>query len=88
VARTRTRYQSETMAGLDFLAAQQQEGCWLVDASLTLGTVGDRYSIGVFGQNVTDQTIVSNTFVVPFSTFAVGVLRPPRTLGVRISAGF
>ena len=46
VARTRTRYQSETMAGLDFLAAQQQEGYWLVDASLTLGTVGDRYSIG------------------------------------------
>jgi hypothetical protein len=26
--------------------------------------------------------------VVPFSTFAVGVLRPPRTFGVRASTGF
>jgi iron complex outermembrane receptor protein len=88
VARTRTRYQSETMAGLDFLQQQQQDGYWMVDASLTLATIRDRYSVGVFGQNVTDQTIVTNTFVVPFSTFAVGVLRPPRTFGVRVSAGF
>ena len=88
VARTRTRYQSETLVGLDFLQQQQQAGYWLVDASLTLGTVANRYSVGVFGQNVTDQTIVSNTFVVPFSTFGVGVLRPPRTFGARVSAGF
>lgn len=86
IARARTRYQSETLVGLDFLPQQQQDGYWMVDASLTFGTAEDRYAIGVFGQNLTDRTVVSNTFVVPFSTFAVGVLRPPRTLGVRMSA--
>jgi iron complex outermembrane receptor protein len=53
-----------------------------------VNTAGDRYSIGVFGQNLTDQTVMSNTWVMPFSTFAVGTLRPPRTLGLRVSAGF
>jgi iron complex outermembrane receptor protein len=88
LARARTRYQSETLVGLDFLPQQQQDGYWMVDASLTFAASKNRYSVGVFVQNVTDHTVVSNTFVVPFSTFAVGVLRPPRTFGVRASTGF
>ena len=87
-ARGRARYQSEALMGLDFLPQQQQDDYWVVDASLTFGTAGDRYSLGLFGQNLTDGTVISNTFVVPFSTFVVGVLRPPRTLGVRLSARF
>jgi hypothetical protein len=31
-----------------------------------------------------DPKIISNTLLVPFGTFAVGVLRPPRTPGVRM----
>jgi iron complex outermembrane receptor protein len=76
------------LVGLDFLPQQQQDGYWMVDASLTFAASKNRYSVGVFVQNVTDHTVVSNTFVVPFSTFAVGVLRPPRTFGVRASTGF
>jgi len=87
-ARTRARYQSATLMGLDFLPQQEQDAHWLLDASLMLGTAQDRYSFGVFGQNVTDRTVISNTIVVPFSTFVVGALRPPRTLGVRMSARF
>ena len=85
---TRARYQSEAMMGLDFLSVQEQRAYWTVDASLALNTAGDRYFIGVFGQNLTDQTVVSNAFVMPFSTFAVGALRPPRTLGLRVGARF
>ena len=88
LARTRTRYQSTTLMGLDFLPEQEQDAHWLVDASLTLTAAGERYSVGLFGQNVTDEAIISNTFVVPFSRFTVGVLRPPRTVGVRVSARF
>ena len=49
---------------------------------------GSPYTVSVFGQNLTDQIVLSNTFVVPFSTFTVGVLRPPRLFGVRVSTGF
>lgn len=87
-ARTRVRHQSHTLTGLDFLAEQEQPAYWTVDASLTLSTADSRRSIGIFGQNLTDRTVMSNTFVVPFSTFNVGVLRPPRTLGVRVIGRF
>lgn len=88
IVQTRARHQSETLTGLDFLPQQQQPGYWTVDASLTLATADKRHSFGIFGQNLTDRTIMSNTFVVPFSTFTVGVLRPPRALGVRLISRF
>ncbi len=84
IVRGRARYQSETLMGLDFLPQQHQPGYWLLDASLTFAAAADRFSIGLFGRNVTDRTVISNTFVVPFSTFAVGALRPPRSLGIRV----
>jgi iron complex outermembrane receptor protein len=74
--------------GTDFLAQQEQSAYWVVDASLAINTAGDRYSIGIFGQNLTDRTILSNTWVMPFSSFAVGALRPPRTIGLRAGARF
>lgn len=88
VVQTRARHQSATLAGLDFLPEQVQPGYWMVDASLTLSTADERHSVSLFGQNLTDRTVMSNTFVVPFSTFAIGVLRPPRTLGVRVISRF
>lgn len=84
IVEARARHQSETLTGLDFLPEQQQPGYWTVDASLTLATPDKRHSVGIFGQNLTDRTVMSNTFVVPFSTLTVGALRPPRTLGVRL----
>jgi iron complex outermembrane receptor protein len=88
ILQTRARHQSETLVGLDFLPEQQQPGYWTVDASLTLTTADKRFSVSAFGQNLTDRTVMSNTFVVPFSTFTVGALRPPRTLGVRLIGSF
>jgi iron complex outermembrane receptor protein len=88
ISLARARYQSEAMMGLDFLSLQQQDGYWMVDAAITLRTARGPHSVGVFGQNLTNRTVISNTFVVPFSTFPIGVLRPPRTLGIRVSTGF
>jgi len=88
LARVRTHHQSETLVGIDFLQQQQQPSYWTLDASLTVATAAQRHSVSVFGQNLTDRTIMSNTFALPFSTFAVGVLRPPRTIGVRMDERF
>ena len=88
VARTRAHYQSRTLMGLDFLPEQHQAGYWMVDVSLSFATAADRYLVTLFGHNLTDETVVSNTFVVPFSTFTVGSLRPPRTFGLRVGMRF
>jgi iron complex outermembrane receptor protein len=60
----------------------------MLDASLTLANIDKRHSISVFGQNLTDRTVISNTIVAPLSTFVVGELRPPRTVGIRVTASF
>jgi iron complex outermembrane receptor protein len=88
IARARAHHQSQTLVGLEFLSQEQQQSYWTLDASLTLASADQRHSIGAFGQNLTNQTIMSNAFVVPFSRFPVTVLRPPRTLGVRMVEHF
>jgi iron complex outermembrane receptor protein len=88
IAEARAHYQSETQVGLDFLPQQRQPAYWMLDASLTLADIGKRHSIGVFGQNLTDRTVISNTIVAPLSTFVVGELRPPRTVGIRVTESF
>jgi iron complex outermembrane receptor protein len=88
IAEARAHYQSETQVGLDFLPQQRQPAYWMLDASLTLADIGKRHSIGVFGQNLTDRTVISNTIVAPLSTFVVGQLRPPRTVGIRVTESF
>ena len=73
---------------LDFLPDEQQAAYWVLDASLTLANINKRHSIGVFGQNLTDRTVVSNTIIAPLSSFVVGELRPPRTVGIRVTSSF
>jgi iron complex outermembrane recepter protein len=70
------------------LPDEQQPAYWILDASLTLANIDKRHSIGVFGRNLTDRTVVSNTIVAPLSTFVVGELRPPRTVGIRVTESF
>ena len=88
IAEARAHYQSDMLAGLDFLPQERQPAYWMLDASLTLANIDKRHSIGVFGQNLTDRTVISNTIVAPLTTFVVGELRPPRTVGIRVTASF
>jgi hypothetical protein len=51
----------------------------------------DKYSVGAFGLNVTDETVVANTFQPPLgtnATFVVGTLRQPRLYRVWAGARF
>jgi len=65
VAATRAHYQSRTLMGLDFLEQQQQDAYVTVDGSLTFTTAEDRYTVALFGQNVTDKAVVSVVAVRP-----------------------
>ena len=88
IAEARAHCQSKTLVGLDFLPDEQQPAYWILDASLTLANIDKRHSIGVFGRNLTDRTVVSNTIIAPLSSFVVGELRPPRTVGIRVTSSF
>lgn len=86
VLNARARYQSSTLLGLEFTSVEFQSGYWIADAQVTYKAADERFTIGAFVNNLTNETVGSFSTPVPFSTFNVQTLRPPRTYGVR--AGF
>lgn len=88
VAEARAHYQSEMLTGQDFTPLEYQDSYWWVDASLSYNFGGDAYSITAFANNLTDETVIANTFQPPFGLFVVGTLRPPQVFGLRFGARF
>jgi len=84
----RAHYQSETLTGLDFTPLEYQDEYWSMDASATYTPPSEAYSLTLFARNLTDETVVANTFQPPFGSFVVGSLRPPRVIGIRTVARF
>jgi iron complex outermembrane receptor protein len=88
VAGARAHYQSETLTGLDFTPLEYQSDYVSFGASITYTTSDNKYYVTAFGNNLTDETVVANSFQPPFSSFVVGTLRPPQLYGVRLGARF
>jgi iron complex outermembrane receptor protein len=88
VADARLYYQSEMLTGLDFTPLEYQDAYVTLNASLTYTTGDDRYYVSAYGTNLTDATVVANTFQPPFGQFVVGTLRPPRLYGLRLGVRF
>lgn len=88
VAGARLHYQTEMLTGLDFTPLQYQDDYATLGASVTWTSRDDKYHVAAFGNNLTDETVVANSFQPPFGSFVVGTLRPPRTYGLRVGARF
>jgi iron complex outermembrane recepter protein len=88
IAGARAHYQSETLTGLDFTPLQYQGGYVSFGASITYATSDNKYYVTAFSNNLTDETVVANSFQPPFGSFVVGSLRPPQLYGVRLGARF
>ncbi len=88
VAGARVHYQSEILTGLDFTPLQYQDSYVSVGASITYNSNDNKYYVTAYGNNLTDETVVANSFQPPFGSFVVGNLRPPRLYGVRLGARF
>lgn len=58
----------------------------LFNASLTFNLDGGRYSVAAFGNNLTNQAVISGGLTIPSLGSQLITLLPPRTYGVR--AGF
>jgi iron complex outermembrane receptor protein len=82
---------------LFFLSANnpldRQAAYTLVDANLTWRSTNGRYTVQVFGRNITDEDVISNDGLQS-NTLGVGfgmdnfAYYPPRTWGVRVGAEF
>lgn len=86
----RMHYQSMTLTSLEFLPEEYQSSYATFDAAITYKSPANRFSIGAFINNITDKTVLGGSFIPPFSinSFSVGILRPPRTYGIRTGFKF
>lgn len=68
----------------------RQESFVLVNASATWRSVDERFSVAVWGRNLTDKYALANTIIAAplYSFVSVGSLRPPRTYGITLGYDF
>jgi len=71
-------------------ADARQEAFALVNASITYHSPDERWSLALWGKNLTDKYALANTIIsAPLYSFvSVGSLRPPRTYGVTLGVDF
>jgi iron complex outermembrane recepter protein len=84
----RIHYQSRTATGLEFTPIEYQGAYTLADLYLRFETRDDRFSIEGFVNNVTDETVITNSTIVVFSTFNRSPVKPPRVFGARVGYKF
>lgn len=83
-------YQTSTLTGLEFLEAEIQPAYWMGNASIDWSSADDRFSIGAYIRNITNETVIGNSFPNPLAgaNLLAGTLQPPRTYGIRVGAKF
>ncbi len=86
IAGARAHYQSQTLTGIDFTPHEYQDAYWSIDVSATFTGNDEKYYFTLFGINVTDETVVANTFQPPLGSFVIGTLRQPRLYGIRLGS--
>ncbi|MFK7936600.1 MAG: hypothetical protein AB8G22_24015 [Saprospiraceae bacterium] len=63
-----------------------RQGTGLVNARLAFSILGDRYSIALWGKNLTDELFFQHAWEFNFGSHVA--LNPPRTLGVEFRVNF
>lgn len=84
-----TRYQSGYNAGFEMLPSMAQSGYWMTDASLTFNAPDDRFFVAAFVRNLENNTpVAAAAAATQTRAYTIGIIRPPRTYGVRAGARF
>jgi iron complex outermembrane receptor protein len=81
----RTQFASETFIAIDYRPASLQGSYSMSDASLAYEAAGGKWMVSVWGRNLEDEAVKTNSFTTPFTLVNYTQLRAPRTWGV--SAG-
>ncbi|MEO6339714.1 MAG: TonB-dependent receptor, partial [Caulobacteraceae bacterium] len=79
------KFSSDYNTGSDLDPLKVQQGFVLVNARASLSAPGDRWSLEVWAQNLTDKRYAQVAFGAPFQTGTIGAfLGPPRTFGATV----
>jgi iron complex outermembrane receptor protein len=84
----RTRWQSETLASLEFQDVQYQGAYWRSDASVTFGDADERYYLTGFVNNIENDRQLGTATPHPLAPLVSSSLTLPRTYGLRAGVKF
>lgn len=65
-----------------------QDAVTTVDANLKFTSANDRWSLNLWGKNLTDELIYTGTFIINTTRVNLGMLAPPRTFGATLGYNF
>jgi iron complex outermembrane recepter protein len=82
----RSQISDSTYVSIEYLPSQVADSYTMTDVNLTWYSAGDTWSVGLWGRNLEDSEVMTNSFTSPFTPIQYSQLRPPRTYG--ISFGF
>lgn len=83
------RYLSEYNTGSDLLPSKQEPGYTLVNARLGIGPQDRRWSVELWGQNITDRTYTQLAFNAPLQAGSVNAfMGAPRVWGLTLRARY
>ncbi len=90
IVQARTRYQSDTLTGLEFLPQEVQHRYWMSSALLTYQGAGQRWSVTAYINNIENRNVMNLTSVHPIAGSGIigAAVDPPRTYGARIAVKF
>lgn len=88
VLSARTKLSSSYIVSLEYLPEERQDAYMQSDASITLKSRDDKWSVTGFVNNIEDETIIASAFARPVLQTVYAVVAPPRTYGVRVGFKF
>ncbi|WP_395622168.1 TonB-dependent receptor [Sphingomonas daechungensis] len=87
-ARGDVRYESEYWGDFAHVPGDLLGDFWLVDASLTYYSEDDRWNVGIWGKNLTDEAVPSSSAIGGIPGPVATQLGPPLTFGARLGFTF
>ena len=83
------RYASRRWLAADFVGAEDAPGYFAEDGLLSYSGATNRWSVSVFGRNLSNRAIYNGAIQSPYTAgFVTATLEPPRTYGARASVNF
>lgn len=80
-----SHYQSSNIVMFERRAFGTQKAYWIADASVSLGSQDDQWSIAAFVNNIGDRRVITNAVYNSINGLTTASYNAPRTYGLRLS---
>jgi iron complex outermembrane receptor protein len=88
VAEARSNLQTKHFVSFDFLPSLEQKSATNSSFNLTYSSPGERFRVAAFVDNIENNAVKVGGVINPFFPIYNAYLKPPRTVGVRVSVAF